>query len=487
MITVYINSSDTTTYKRIHYVMTQILVPIGFQFTILGWEGKISDTFSIACVSEKAVDEHLSLQNFDLVIYYGDYTRWVLNNENIELAILDGIPVLYIDRMPKFLIHDGKVGFDLINVVFYLLSRQEEYTYKHRDLWDCFAAPYSILYEKGILREPVINYYIKHLESYIRQKIQDIPEPKWKNGAPYAAIISHDLDHLPSKDATIPLNFAFRRKGKSGIANNLLSSAKELVSLFNLPKPNWTFEYWIQKEKEYGFHSTFFVAGNTKYRHHDDPTYWINSKLAYNGKSLTISNVAKNIEVDGWEIGLHASMNTYKDRQLLSREMEILRENTNCNVVGIRHHYLRFDVSNTWQIHEDLGFLYDSTMGYNERIGFRSGMAFPFNPYNFENEREYNLLELSLCIMDSNLNTPVGEKLDVEKSIQRCYSLMDLIKQSSGLLTVNFHPHFFVIPYPDWWKVYESILRRLAEDGAYIATGREIAENWNERRKRIAR
>jgi len=485
MINVYIDSPDTIIYKRIQYVITQIFVPIGFPFSILRWGDKINGVLSIACVPEKALEYPLSLQKFDLVIPYGDYTQWISNDESIELEKLEGIPVLYIGRKPEFLIYDGKLGFDLISAVFYLLSRQEEYTYRHRDLWDCFAAPYSVLYEKGILRIPIINYYIKYLESYIRQKVHDVPLPKWNNRSPYTAIISHDLDHLPSKDITIPLKRMFRFKGKAEFASNMLSGTKELFSLFKPSKPNWTFEYWIQKEKEYSFHSTFFVAANTGYRHRDDPSYWIHSKLSYNSQRIPISKVTKTIEENGWEIGLHASMNTYKDRQLLSREMDTLRKNTDCKILGIRQHYLRFDVNKTWRIHEDLGFLYDSTMGYNERIGFRAGIAFPFNPYNFENEREYNLLELSLCIMDSSLNTPVGEKLDVEKSIQRCYNIMDAVKQTSGLLVVNFHPHFYVVPYPDWWRVYEAVLKRLLEDGAWVATAKEVAESWNERRKNL--
>jgi peptidoglycan/xylan/chitin deacetylase (PgdA/CDA1 family) len=251
-------------------------------------------------------------------------------------------------------------------------------------------------------------------------------------------------------------------------------------------EPRWKLSYWTEKEREYGFRSTFFLSANISQRHENDTTYWLSSKVDYNGKKARLSQIAKELEEDGWEIGLHGSMNSYRDSNLLLKELDLLINNTHCKVTGIRQHYLRFDIRNTWHIHEALHLQYDTTLGYDNRIGFRGGIALPFVPYDLDNEREYKLLEIPMCIMDSSLFFVTGEKLDIEKSLKRCQNIVDNIKQTSGLLVINFHPHFYAAPYPDWWKVYDSILERLSNDCAWVANASKIAGWWTEKCKLVS-
>jgi len=479
MISVYIESKDHITENRICYVMTQLLIPIGFPFT---FHLKSGD-FSIACIPKNALENNYNNRKFDLIIPYDEYDLWLRDDVNIKVDKVEGIHVLYIDEMPKYLIHNGKIGFDLINIVFYLLSRQEEYIYKHRDLWDCFSATYSTLYENGILGVPVINYYIKHIRTYIQQKIRQPSEPMWKNGASCAVILSHDVDRLLPKYISITLNRMLKARKNLDAFSIFMSSIKEFLSISESKSSKWDLSDWTDKEDELGFRSTFFLAANTKDRHVDDPSYWINSKLIYEGKKMALCDVAKIIENEGWEIGLHGSMNSYRDQELLSKERDLLINQTGCSVFGIRQHYLRFDVNKTWRIYESLGFGYDTTLGFNERNGFRAGIALPFYPYDMQNNREYNLIELPMSIMDGNFFSNISEKLDYNKSVQRFNTLINHVLQTGGLLVINFHPHYR--NYPDWWALYEYILNYLAKSSAWVATGKEVFSWWSERRKRL--
>jgi hypothetical protein len=45
----------------------------------------------------------------------------------------------------------------------------------------------------------------------------------------------------------------------------------------------------------------------------------------------------------------------------------------------------------------------DSTLGFPDHIGFRNGASFAFPPYDFENERHHDFLEIPLAIMDGSL------------------------------------------------------------------------------------
>lgn len=485
MITVYIQSSDDVVYNRIRYVMTQLLVPIGFRFRIQRHLQENDAKFSIACVPVMEAKADLS-KKYNLVIPYDEYSSWTQEDTEIKIERVEGIPVLYIGTKPRFIIHKRQVGFDLINLAFFLLARQEEYTYHHRDLQERFAAPYSILYEHGLLQIPILNDYIKHIAAYIGKSIRDTPEPAWKDGAPYAIVLSHDVDLLPLADITVPLRQigqAFRESGFSAKTKHAWYCMKEIVSCIRSGHPTWQLSHWLDKESEYGFRSTFFFASNITSPHRADPKYWLHSKLEHKGQNQRLSRVAKFVEEMGWEVGLHGSYSTFQNQDLLHKEKEQLVSQTGCMVVGIRQHYLRFDVRKTWRIHECLGFAYDTTLGYSERNGFRAGIAFPFWPYDLQNEQAYNLIELPMSIMDGNFFVDYGEKLDAKKAIQRCKKLFEVVEQTEGLIVINFHPHYYKTTHPDWWAVYEHILEHAAESGAWVTTGREVTEWWIERRR----
>jgi len=50
------------------------------------------------------------------------------------------------------------------------------------------------------------------------------------------------------------------------------------------------------------------------------------------------------------------------------------------------------------------GLLCDSTLGFSEQIGFRNGASFAFPPYDFENARPHQFLEIPLVLMDKGLH-----------------------------------------------------------------------------------
>jgi hypothetical protein len=87
--------------------------------------------------------------------------------------------------------------------------------------------------------------------------------------------------------------------------------------------------------------------------------------------------------------------------------------------------------------------------------------------------------------MDGNFFTDYGEKLDAFKAVQRCKKLFDVVEQTNGLMVVNFHPHYYATTHPDWWTVYEYILKHATESKAWVATGRDVVGWWTERKKRL--
>ena len=86
-------------------------------------------------------------------------------------------------------------------------------------------------------------------------------------------------------------------------------------------------------------------------------------------------------------IGFHPGFNTIDNPVIWKEQYDKL-----CDAAGFklrvgRQHYLRFKVPYTWQVWEDNGLEFDSTMGYAEKEGFRCGTCYSYSVYNFLTQR----------------------------------------------------------------------------------------------------
>jgi hypothetical protein len=104
----------------------------------------------------------------------------------------------------------------------------------------------------------------------------------------------------------------------------------------------------------------------------------------------------------GMEIGLHGSYTSLDTRDGLAREFEVL-QNHGFRPLGGRQHWLRFSLDRLVPAVERAGALFDTSVGWQHRIGFRAGACFPFPPYSFAEERPARFLELPLAVMDQAL------------------------------------------------------------------------------------
>jgi hypothetical protein len=93
---------------------------------------------------------------------------------------------------------------------------------------------------------------------------------------------------------------------------------------------------------------------------------------------------------------------------------DLLRKDNSFHVVVVRIHWLYFNPRAPSTI-EKAGFLYDSTVGYNETIGYRAGTT-----QIFKHPTVSHLLELPLHIMDTALFYPSYLNLSKRKLALQC-------------------------------------------------------------------
>ena len=168
--------------------------------------------------------------------------------------------------------------------------------------------------------------------------------------------------------------------------------------------------------------------------------------------------VIEKIKDSGCAIGFHPSYNTYNNFELLDSEHKYLEEITECNILFGRQHYLRFEVPTTWQIWEDLGMSWDSSMSYADKEGFRCGVCYDFSVFNIESRKKLKLKEKPLIVMEGSF---VGYQSNMNPTImeQKVRLLRDNVKKYKGEFILLWHNSSFGFPI---WHNYKSIYENFA-------------------------
>lgn len=141
-----------------------------------------------------------------------------------------------------------------------------------------------------------------------------------------------------------------------------------------------------------------------------------------------------------------------------------------------RQHNLNLNIPETWRYHEKIGLCYDTTLGFNDCVGFRWGTGFPFNPLD-EAGKTMELLEIPLLVEDIAIfkyNNPWKEFVRVTNEVE----------MYGGVLTILWHHAVFNdIDFPGWTEMYRKMIEYCKNRGAWIATACEIARWWKFRKK----
>ena len=163
----------------------------------------------------------------------------------------------------------------------------------------------------------------------------------------------------------------------------------------------------------------------------------------------------------GFEIGFHPGYDTFNDPERLAEEKDRLDAVLGKTQYGGRQHFLRFQVPNTWRHWEQIGLTYDSTMTYADHEGFRCGTCHPFRPFDVEQNRELDLWEWPLIVMDGTLRQYRG--LTPEQGQARILELARRCKQVGGTFTLLWHNSSLGGEWRPWAEVYRRVVGVLAE------------------------
>lgn len=335
---------------------------------------------------------------------------------------------------------------------------------------------FNILNPLGLLYRPVVN------KNYLAKGGK---KPIWPEGKSFAVCLTHDVDHVARhsfrQSARIRAHQFVDKDSLEGKARIFLGWSVDVARAIkhaNAQDPLYCYERWLEAEERVGARSTFFFWPGWKAvdKHHsNDCPYNMEDCIVFDRQKCTVAEMIREIARRGWEIGLHPSWYSYKDADEMKQQKDAVEKVVGREVVSVRQHYLHYDIRITPRFQAEAGFKYDSTLGFNDNIGFRFGTCYPWLLYDLKAEVELPIMEIPLIIQDGALLNPSkGMRLDSDTAFKYIIQISEQVEAVGGVLTLLWHPNH--IDKLDWWSLYTQALKYLYEKNAWFASVKEVGD-----------
>jgi hypothetical protein len=347
---------------------------------------------------------------------------------------------------------EGSCNYDIFWNAFVFLSRLEEYESEKEERKIHSYSRNHPRIEKSTFDVPVVNHLFDELERFIKQQFPALP---FGDRQKPVIELSHDVDYV---DKTIQLRLkqtafnSFNALKAIASPTKCICLAKQtLAFLFSNPS-YWCFDYWEAIEKKHNVRSVFYVYANTGNKSLKswllDPSY----DVATNGR---LKKTLGRLIAYGFEIGLHGSFCSATDYVKLSEEKTVLEEVIGTKVDKVRQHWLRYEERTTPYIHNKL-FKYDSTLGWNDCMGFRSGISGRYRPYDHKNQKPFDYMITPQVIMDSNIYDYGADRVKCLK--EKALKILKCLRQfKSAHISISWHQRVCSSDY-GWHTLYKKIL-----------------------------
>ncbi|MGO9417048.1 MAG: hypothetical protein ACLP2U_05085 [Syntrophobacteraceae bacterium] len=368
----------------------------------------------------------------------------------------------YMDRGQRVLL----IGYDLFDEIEFLLSVGQPCEFS------------------GI---PTVEIHISLLRQWILESgIPFIEIPPVPYGYGFIACLTHDVDFIGIKDHLLDRSlFGFIYRSlvpvySKGLNFNsaLPRLIKNLKAVVSLPAVSLGFarDFWFDIDRymqmEEGIPATYFFIPFKNQPGHSigiDPPGCRAAKYDI----VNHKEIVRTLTENGNEIGLHG-IDAWHHPQKGMEERVVIERTSGSDCSGVRMHWLYFSPDSP-SVLEEAGLKYDSSLGYNETIGFRSGTTQVFRLPGS------NLFELPLNIMDTALFTEKRLALSEDVASQLCECLIKDVSTYGGVLTINWHTRS-LSPERNWDEFYGGLLQTIKKWKPWFASGQQ-AVNWHVKRR----
>jgi peptidoglycan/xylan/chitin deacetylase (PgdA/CDA1 family) len=226
-------------------------------------------------------------------------------------------------------------------------------------------------------------------------------------------------------------------------------------------------------ELDKGLPSTFFLIPFKGYPGRSSEGMAPGLRAAGYGAKDIADLIAK-IGDAGCEVGLHG-LDAWIDSSKGREEIGEIRRLTKTSEIGVRMHWLYYDQQSPMEL-ENAGAAYDSTVGYRDTVGYRSGTTQAYKPIH-----ALHLLELPMHIMDTALYYPTCLNLSQQCAVSMLERIVGNVAKLGGCITVNWHDRSLA-PERNWESSYRELVAELKSQGAWFATAGQTCSWFRKRR-----
>jgi hypothetical protein len=339
--------------------------------------------------------------------------------------------------------------------------------------------------------EPALELHIALLRDVItRAGVPLVEIPAVPDGFQFIACLTHDVDHPTVRahkwDHTV---WGFIYRATFGSLQRLVRGeipfSSLLASWLAVAKLPFVYmglasDFWGQfgdcyLNAEGDLPSTFFVIP----RKNDPGKVAGGLAPAFRASKYAARDIAGTLQKlirHGREVGLHG-IDAWLDSADGATELAEVASLTGTREIGVRMHWLYFSPQSP-AVLEKAGAAYDSTIGYNETVGYRAGTTQAFRPIGAA-----RLLELPLHVMDTSLFYPGHLGLSPKEALTVLLPLVDNASRHGGVLTINWHDRSLA-PERLWDSSYRDLIDLMKSRGAWFATAGQ-AVTWFRKRRSV--
>jgi hypothetical protein len=339
-------------------------------------------------------------------------------------------------------------------------------------------------------RIPTLELHIALLRELITGAGLPLVEiPAIPEGCNFIACLTHDIDHPVLRNHRMDhtmFGFMYRatigslldtcsgRKPVRNVRRNWAAACKLPLLHLGMARDCWRgFDRYL--EIEAGLGATYFVIPDRDYA--GRPLNGAGNDMR--ACRYAIDDIKPELQRTlsaGCEVAVHG-LDAWCDGARARVERDKVRQLTGDMESGVRMHWLYFD-SNSQAVLDQAGYSYDSTVGYNETVGFRAGTAQAYRPLSAT-----TLLELPLQIMDTALFYPKHLGLADDEARPLVLGMADDVARNGGALTINWHDRS-IAPERLWDGFYLEMLSELKGRGAWFPTAGQ-AVSWFRKRRSV--
>lgn len=426
-------------HPRLRYILKELGRQLGFRFRLMTDAANWETTAAAAKVSL------LPYAGSELAVSWPAHR--LLSGSNPTITDLE--TTWHEDKFPLFFPTPGAGTFqhDYLAMMFYCLSRYEEYGDFKADAHQRFPASGSHAFQQGYLHLPVVNLWSRTLYESLLEAFPQLPPAKLPA-----------FDFIPTYD--IDLLWAWQYRGLRGVGAGMrdffqghyLRAWKRFVT----PKhqdPYQTLDFLEDLHRAHPHLSPIYfwlLADSTDRR---DPNPF---PVPAGQQELMRELAAK------YTAGIHPGYLSSDQPERFREEASRLAKITGVAVRHSRQHFLRFRTPETFRQLRMSGISHDYSMGYADAVGWRAGTNFPYFWYDLEREKATGLTIHPFAAMDVTLKNYL--QLDPEAAKQQVLQLAHTIRPFGGPFMLLWHNTSFaeIYGWERWREVYVKLFLDLS-------------------------